>query len=66
MEPIHDRMPVILPRSAWATWLDPAITDPERLGALLRPYPAEQMSASPVSTWVNDPRHDDARCVEPA
>jgi len=26
--PIHDRMPVILPREAYAEWLDPANTDP--------------------------------------
>ncbi len=32
---------------------------------LLRPFPAEQMAAYPVSAWVNTPAHNDARCVEP-
>ena len=31
MSPIHDRMPVILPQSAWATWLDPQNQDIETL-----------------------------------
>src|SRR3990172_4393822 len=32
---LHDRMPVILPRAAWAAWLDPGLLDPVRLRALL-------------------------------
>jgi putative SOS response-associated peptidase YedK len=66
MRPIHDRMPVILPRSAWSGWLDPAVADVDRLRALLVPYPAGEMVATAVSPWVNDPRHDDPRCIEPA
>ncbi len=37
MRPIHDRMPVILPQSAWAEWLDPNMHDTERLSGLLQP-----------------------------
>jgi putative SOS response-associated peptidase YedK len=33
---------------------------------LLRLFPAEKMRAYPVSTWVNDVKHQDARCIEPA
>lgn len=62
VKPIHDRMPVILPESAWAAWLDPATPDP---GALLRPYPAEEMSATPVSPRLNDARNNDAECLDP-
>ena len=61
---VHDRMPVILPSAAFARWLDPE-TDAERLQALLAPLAAREMEAWPVSTWVNDQRHDDPRCVEP-
>ena len=39
MAPIHDRMPVILPRSKWAEWLDPANQDLESLATLLVPAP---------------------------
>jgi len=27
MEPLHDRVPVILPPAAWDSWLDPANQD---------------------------------------
>jgi putative SOS response-associated peptidase YedK len=58
MAPIHNRMPVILPRNAYAQWLDPAPQAPERLLSLLIPYPAEEMSAYPVSIHVNSPAND--------
>ena len=32
---------------------------------LLRPYPGP-MSAAAVGAWVNDPKHEGPRCVEPA
>jgi putative SOS response-associated peptidase YedK len=61
---IHDRMPVILPWERHAAWLA-ADADPEALAALLAPFPAAEMEAFRVSTWVNSPAHDDPRCVEP-
>ena len=42
MEPVHNRMPVILERKDYGRWLDPG--DPARPPVdLLRPYPAERM-----------------------
>jgi putative SOS response-associated peptidase YedK len=64
VRPIHDRMPVILPACYHAQWLDPVVRDPDRLLTLLRPFPAAEMAAAPVSDWVNSPRHDDSRCLE--
>ena len=61
---IHDRMPVILDPEAYAPWLDPGLQDATRLVAFLRPYPADAMIADPVGTLVNDPRVDNARCLE--
>ncbi|MBN1548789.1 MAG: SOS response-associated peptidase, partial [Syntrophaceae bacterium] len=40
---IHDRMPVIVSKGEEAIWLDPAVSDPERLLSMLRPYPPEAM-----------------------
>src|SRR4051794_30976416 len=37
MAPIHNRMPVVLDREDEGIWLDPDITEPERLLPLLRP-----------------------------
>ena len=61
---IHDRMPVILHPAAYESWLDPGLQDATRLLTLLTPYPADAMIAVPVSRRVNDPRVDDARCLE--
>jgi putative SOS response-associated peptidase YedK len=63
---VHKRMPVILPPEAYAEWLDPANQDAASVQGLLLPYPADSMRSYAVSTWINNPRHDDARCVEPA
>ncbi len=66
MRPIHNRMPVILPPEAYDVWLDPDQQDPATLRALLAPYPSEALEAYAVSTYVNNPMHDDARCIRPA
>lgn len=34
LERIHDRMPVVLPREAWDSWLDPAVGAPEAMAIL--------------------------------
>lgn len=65
MAPIHNRMPVILPPAAYEQWLDPAFQQIEPLKALLRPYSSEDLIAYPVSTLVNNPRHDAPQCLEP-
>jgi putative SOS response-associated peptidase YedK len=57
VQPLHDRMPVILSPSAYDRWLDPG--DPERPPIdLLRPFPAEQMEAWRVSTAVGNVKND--------
>ena len=43
MEPIHNRMPVILPREAEGLWLAPGQAQTRSLKALLFPYPAADM-----------------------
>lgn len=65
MRPIHNRMPVILSAETYPQWLDPTIQDVESLKALLCPYPSEELTAYPVSTLVNNPRHDVPECLEP-
>jgi putative SOS response-associated peptidase YedK len=58
MADIHNRMPVILDREDEEIWLDPDTSEPERLLPLLRPYPAREMEAYPVSQVVNSPMND--------
>jgi putative SOS response-associated peptidase YedK len=64
MQPLHDRMPVILPASAWEEWLDPANDDIETLGKLLVPAPPEIIVTHPVSTEVNTVRNKGAELIE--
>jgi len=65
MAPIHNRMPVILAPASYDQWLDPTFQNIETLNGLLRPYPSEELTAFPVSTLVNNPRHDAPQCLEP-
>ena len=55
MQPIHDRMPVILPKPHESTWLNPAIQGAADVLPLLVPYSAAEMEAYPVSRLVNSP-----------
>lgn len=65
MASIHNRMPVILAPTSYDQWLDPTFQHIEPLKALLRPYLSEELTAYPVSTLVNNPRHDAPQCLEP-
>jgi len=62
---LHDRMPVILPSSSWATWLNPRPTDPGELHALLLPTDDEPLEIYPVVGLVNNIRNDGPALVEP-
>jgi putative SOS response-associated peptidase YedK len=66
VQPIHDRMPVILPKKAEDFWLDSSVEDHTRLLDLLRPYPAAEMGAYAVSQLVNSVKNDSSECIEPA
>jgi putative SOS response-associated peptidase YedK len=65
MQPIHNRMPVILDRRDFGAWLDPE-GKPEELQALLHPYEENDLEAYPVSTFVNNPRNQGPQCAERA
>ncbi|MHC4090959.1 MAG: SOS response-associated peptidase [Planctomycetota bacterium] len=65
IEPLHNRMPVILRRDDFALWLDPEVKDPARIQPLLRPYEAAEMASHPVSMQVNNPRNEDPACIRP-
>lgn len=65
IQPVHDRMPVILNREDEAQWLDPKLDDPEKLRPLLEPYPSSEMQFYPVSREVNSPGVDKPSNIEP-
>jgi putative SOS response-associated peptidase YedK len=62
---VHNRMPVILPPDAYRPWLDPRPGATPELSKLLVPYPAVDMAARPISSAINNPRIDDASCLDP-
>lgn len=66
LAPIHNRMPVILPLEAYDLWLDPTEQKPAALNHLLKPYPADLMTAYPVSRLVNSPSNDVPACIIPS
>jgi putative SOS response-associated peptidase YedK len=66
VEPLHDRMPVIL-RARPRRWLDPALDgEVDALLALLQPVPANALEAHPVSIKVNSVKNDDPSLLEPS
>lgn len=65
LEPIHDRMPVIIEPKDYTTWLDPSIQDKDKLTSLLHPYSASLMKTHPVSTRMNNPGFDNPKCIVP-
>ena len=64
VRPLHDRMPVILQEADYDAWLDPENKDTGKLKGLLRPYPAGEMRAYPVSPRVNNAKNNDAELIE--
>ena len=66
VRPLHDRMPVVLPPSAWEAWLDPDNDDVESLRGLLVPPPAELYEAYPVIDAVSNVRNAGPQLLEPA
>jgi putative SOS response-associated peptidase YedK len=61
---VHDRMPVILPPSAFATWLDPR-AEVDALQSLLAPYPADGMTMTPANPAVNKSTFEGPECLVP-
>ena len=65
MQPIHNRMPVIVDPADYQLWLDTAAAKPQLLRKLFTPFPADKMTAYPVSTVVNNPRNNTPQCLQP-
>lgn len=65
LQPIHDRMPVIIDPERYDLWLEPGMADVGALESLLAPAPDDALEAHPVSTLVNSPRNEGPELVEP-
>ena len=58
LRPIHNRMPVILPREMESFWLDHDVEDRGALSDVLGRYQSTEMEAYEVSSLVNQPGND--------
>ena len=65
LKPIHDRMPVIMPRVREDQWLDPSLQTREELLPLLEPYDGDAMEAWEVSPRMNRPAYDSPDNITP-
>lgn len=61
---VHERMPLVLPADRWEDWLDPERHD---ASGLLEPSPdlVAALELRPVSSAVNDVRHNGAELISP-
>lgn len=64
LEPVHDRMPVILKTEDYAQWLDAKEKDTGKLQSLLVPYPANEMDSYAVGLSVNSPSNDTDELIQ--
>lgn len=64
LEPIHDRMPVIISPKDYGAWVDPATTTAV-IKDLVRSYSPDAMRTWEIGLLVNDPKTDDPRVIAP-
>jgi putative SOS response-associated peptidase YedK len=65
LDRIHDRQPLVLERSDWATWLDPQMDDRDEVARLLAFAEPGRFEAYPISTAVNSGRSNGPQLLEP-
>jgi putative SOS response-associated peptidase YedK len=65
IQPIHNRMPVILRPEDEEQWLDVSRTPFVKAKSLLKPYPEELMDAHDVAPIVNSAKYDGPECIQP-
>lgn len=62
IQPIHQRMPVIIRPEHYKAWLDKSLL-PNEAQQLLALDAYENIHFMPISNWVNNPQHNDPRCL---
>jgi len=65
IQPVHDRMPVIIRKEDEDKWLNREEQDRDALQSLLRPYPSDEMNFYTVSPMVNSPASNSPECIKP-
>jgi len=62
MQPIHNRMPVVIEPEDWSRWFGEIEGDPK---ALLHPPADGVLKCWPISARINLPRNNDTKLLDP-
>jgi len=69
MQPVHDRMPVLLAATDWDLWLEADYGRTgeglDHLGSMLKPAPNDLLTFRPVGTEVNNARNNSVELLSP-
>lgn len=65
LDRIHDRQPLVLPRTLWEEWLSPEVTDDGAVREMLAYAEPGRFAAYPVSTAVNGSRGNGPGLIAP-
>ena len=62
---IHDRIPLVLPDTMLADWLDPKLTEPQSVRELIASVRSPVLQPYPVSKAVNNVRNNSPELLTP-
>ena len=63
MQPVHNRMPALIPQAALQDWL--CSEDSQVIDALIRPAADDSITAVEVSSYVNNAHNEGEACIRP-
>ena len=63
MQPIHDRMPALIPQEAMQDWL--RSEDTSVIDTLMQPAADDSIAAVEVSSYANNAKNEGAKCIQP-
>jgi putative SOS response-associated peptidase YedK len=65
VSPVHNRMPIIIPRESHKTWLDSGSLNMQDFDKITHLSMKESnLTRTPVSTYVNSPTNQDKKCID--
>jgi len=65
VQPLHNRMPVIISRDSYGLWLDKSVQEPRFLKALFEPAASLSLRIYKVGFMVNNPANDSEDIIRP-
>lgn len=65
LDRVHDRQPLVLDPDQWDDWLDPELSGPDDVRALLEPHEPGRFVAWPVSKAVNSTGNNGESLLDP-